>query len=143
LIETTERVTFEEDATGFACGMPVGFRATSVGAYHLRRWMGTFAYLDAMLFDTPIFHESAAQTISQNLESFDIGDRLLRATTFRAYLTSVWDTSGLGAAYFNWHEAVRVGEGTFGAVRWAVERIRRMGERPHTSKLKISRGLKP
>jgi hypothetical protein len=40
LIETTERVTFEEDLAGLIGEIPDGFRATSVGAYHLRRWSG-------------------------------------------------------------------------------------------------------
>ena len=67
--------------------MPHGFRVTTIGAYHLRRWLGTFAYLDAVLFDTPIFDERATATISRDLESFDIRHRLERTTAFRNYLT--------------------------------------------------------
>jgi hypothetical protein len=122
LIETTERITFEEDARGLVGEMPRGFRVTSVGAYHLHRWLGSFSYLDAVLFDTPIFDDNAAPTISEHLESFDIRDRLTRTTSFRNYLTSVWDASGIRATYFNWHDAVREGQAAFDAVRRAVER---------------------
>jgi hypothetical protein len=34
LIDTTERITFEEDLAGLIGAMPEGFRATSIGAYH-------------------------------------------------------------------------------------------------------------
>jgi len=90
LIETTERITFEEDVTGLVGAMPHGFRVTTVGAYQLRRWLGTFAYLDAVLFDTPIFDEQATAAISRNLESFGIQHRLERTTAFRNYLSTAW-----------------------------------------------------
>ena len=53
LIESAEKVTFEEeDSIGLIGDMPFVFRITSVGAYHTMKWMNTFAYLDAMVFDT-------------------------------------------------------------------------------------------
>lgn len=123
LIETTERITFEEDVTGHIGEMPRGFRATSVGAYHLRRWIGIFAYLDAMVFDTPIFDPKIAEALADRLESFDIRDRLTRATVFRNYLTAAWDASGLQPTFFSWHDVVSQGQENFDTVRRAVERL--------------------
>jgi hypothetical protein len=132
LIETTERITFEEDLIGLIGDIPDGFRATSIGAYHVRRWAGDFAYLDAMVIDTPIFDESVQEAIKGNLESFDIADRFERTLTFRNYLSATWDESALRPAYFDWHEAVKYGQGNFDAVRRAIERIAAAGESgPH------------
>jgi predicted type IV restriction endonuclease len=122
LIETTERITFEEDLVGLTGDIPDGFRATSIGAYHVRRWAADFAYLDAMVVDTPIFDASAQDAIAENLESFDISDRFARTLTFRNYLSAIWDASGLRPTYFDWHEAVKYGQGNFDSVRRAIER---------------------
>lgn len=123
LIETTERITFEEDLTGLIGEMPEGFRATSIGAYHIRRWVGVFAYLDGMVFDTPIFDAHALEEIGKNLGSFDIADRYARSLIFRNYLSGIWDASGLRPQYFDWSEAVRYGQANFDAVRAAIVRI--------------------
>jgi hypothetical protein len=109
LIETTERITFEEDLTGLIGDMPQGFRCTSIGAYHLRRWAGEFSYLDAMVFDTPIFDETVREQILQTLNSFEIGDRYARTLQFRNYLSATWDASGLRPPYFDWNEFVKFG----------------------------------
>ena len=122
LIETTERITFEEDVTGLIGELPRGFRATSIGAYHLRRWLGVFQYLDAVLFDTPIFDEAVRQTMLEHLESFDIQHRLDRTTTFRNYLSSTWDGTKLHPQFFDWHEIVRAGLLTFDSVQEAIQR---------------------
>lgn len=127
LIETTERITFEEDLTGLIGEMPEGFRATTVGAYHLRRWAGIFAYLDAMVFDTPIFDRSVEDEIGERLESFDIGDRFSRTLTFRNYLSAVWNASGIRPPYFDWEEIVRYGQPNFDLVRRAIDRIKVQG----------------
>jgi GTPase SAR1 family protein len=90
LIETTERITFEEDLAGLIGSMPDGFRATSIGAYHLRRWAGDFAYLDGIMFDTPIFDTDVRERMADNLGSFDIKHRFARTLMFRNYLSSTW-----------------------------------------------------
>ena len=64
-------------------------RATSLGAYHLRRWIGTFAHLDTMVFDTPIFDTGLADELCEHIESFEISHRFGRAVQFKNYLTSV------------------------------------------------------
>lgn len=125
LIETTERITFEEDVAGLVGAMPYGFRVTTVGAYHLRRWLGTFAYLDAVLFDTPIFNEDVVTSMSDHLDSFEIQYRLERTTAFRNYLTAAWDASGLRPPYFDWHATIKDGQGQFDAVQNAVQGIQR------------------
>jgi hypothetical protein len=125
LIETTERITFEEDLTGLIGEMPEGFRVTSIGAYHLQRWAGDFAYLDAMVFDTPIFEPAVHEQISGgNLASFDIADRYERTLAFRNYLSSCWDAAGIRPPYLDWREAVRHGTPTFEAVRRAIDRFK-------------------
>jgi hypothetical protein len=86
LIETTERVTFEEDLIRLVGELPDGFRYTSTDVYHLRRWAGKFSCLDAMLFDTPIFDTNLRDDISIDLGSFDISDRYVRTIKFRQYL---------------------------------------------------------
>lgn len=100
-IETSQRLTFAEDETGLIGEMPTSFRINTIGAYHLKRWMYSFAYLDAMVFDTPIFDDSVMAKLVQNAESFYIGDRYDRAMIFREYLLSTWTTSGLNPNYFD------------------------------------------
>ena len=113
LIETTERITFDEDITGLIGEMPTAFRITTVGAYHLLKWATTFAYLDAMLFDTPIFDGNVMGVLSRDPASFDIDERARRVTTFRSYLTAVWHNSGLAPPYFDWIRLLPVGEPSF------------------------------
>lgn len=124
LIETTERITFEEDLLGILTGsIPEGFRITTVGSYHVRRWATEFAYLDAMVFDTPIFDQDAVAEIGKNIESFDITDRYARTLAFRNYLSATWTASGLNPPYFDWNQAVISGQGRFDAVHKAIEKF--------------------
>jgi hypothetical protein len=123
LIETTERITFEEDLVGLIGAIPEGFRATSIGAYHLRRWAGDFAYLDGMVFDTPIFDPDMREKISENLGSFEIKHRYARTLMFRNYLSSTWEASGLRPQYLDWNEIVRASQRNFDAVQNAISKI--------------------
>lgn len=118
LIETTQRVTFEE-TSGIECNddQVDAFRVTTVGAYHLVRWCSTFAYLDAMVFDTPIFDAESNKKCATDIESFDIRQRFYRATEFREYLNQAWDASGITAPYFNWKTQTLSGSGTFESVQ--------------------------
>ena len=125
LIETTERVTFAEDAMGenaLLTELPDAFRITTVGAYHLERWLGTFSYLDAMVFDTPIFPQAAMDEIGRTPQSFEIGERLERTLAFRSYLSDVWHESEVNTPYFDWELAVKIGNGTFESVSDYVTR---------------------
>ena len=123
LIETTERITFEEDLAGLIGSIPEGFRVTSIGGYHARRWAGDFAYLDGMVFDTPIFDPDIRERMCENLGSFDIKDRYERTLMFRNYLSATWEASGLQPQYLDWNEVVRYGQGNFGAVHKAIAKI--------------------
>jgi hypothetical protein len=122
LIETTERMTFEEDLTGFIGDIPDGFRLTSIGACHLRRWVGYFAYLNAMVVDTPIFDETVRDSMIEKLDSFEIADRYQRTLAFRNYLSATSDSSAFRPTYFDWNEAIKYGQGNFDAVKRAIER---------------------
>ncbi|MDD1623118.1 MAG: hypothetical protein LUQ11_16720 [Methylococcaceae bacterium] len=53
LIETTERIAFDEGLQGLVGEMPLAFRVTTVGAYHIERWTPTFAYLDTIRLTPP------------------------------------------------------------------------------------------
>ena len=123
LIETTERITFEEDLAGLIGAMPEGFRATSIGGYHVRRWAGDFAYLDGMVFDTPIFDPDIRERMSENLGSFDIKHRYERTLMFRNYLSATWEASSLQPQYLDWSDVVRYGQGNFDAVHKAIAKI--------------------
>ena len=124
LIESSERITFEEDDTSELIGkMPFAFRNTSVGVYHIKRWAGIFAYLDGMVFDTPIFHQESFARIRKELEEFTIDKRLQRTKSFREYLTGVWNASDLSPAYFDWKATVGLGDEHFQRVENAVQRI--------------------
>lgn len=101
VIETSQRLTFAEDETGLIGEMPTSFRINTIGAYHSKRWMYSFAYLDAMVFDTPIFDDSVMERLVQKAESFYIGDRYERAVIFKEYLLSSWTASGLNPNYFD------------------------------------------
>lgn len=123
LIETTQRVTFEESLGSELTGeLTDAFRITTIGAYHLIRWSATFAYLDAMVFDTPIFDSTVQDQCAKNIESFDISHRYARTSAFVGYLNHEWEQSGLSAPYFNWPTLVQSGTETFQSVAAFISR---------------------
>ncbi|MGE6608816.1 hypothetical protein ACQKE4_20290 [Halomonas sp. NPDC076908] len=123
LIETSQRVTFEEDVNGALIGdMPDSFRITSIGAYHLRRWMGQFTYLDAMVFDTPILSKKVREELSQDLESLSIDARYERALIFKKYLLELWGGFQRTPNYLNLSEIFEEGDSSFGRVGDAIKR---------------------
>jgi len=117
LIETSQRVTFEEDETGLIGDMPISFRLTSVGAYHFNRWMCSFGYLDAMVFDTPVFDKEVYENLSKNLESLQIGHRFDRTVSFKKYLLSCWANMVTVPAYIDFNEILSLGEKSFSQVQ--------------------------
>lgn len=62
-------------------------RVTSAGVYTARILVATFAYLDAVVVDTPVTEEVYSQRI---LNARSISDRVRRAEVFRAYLDRQW-----------------------------------------------------
>jgi GTPase SAR1 family protein len=122
LMETPQRVTFAEDEGGLSGEMPGSFRISTIGAYHLKRWIVQFAYLDAMSYDTPILDENVRPVIQKTIDSFAISDRYDRALAFRDYLTRAWRGSNLKPTYFDWPALRSEGQREFDRVRDAIDR---------------------
>lgn len=78
-------------------------RVTSAGVYTARVLAGMFAYLDAVVVDTPIVDDAYRRIIS---DAHSIMDRLRRAGQFRAYLDNQWRTveSSVPNPSLNWRE---------------------------------------
>lgn len=121
LIETSQRFTFDEDETGLIGEMPTKFRTTSIGQYHLKRWISDFAYLDAMLFDTPIFNSETASNMRTSCESFNIQDRFNRTAAFRDYLLNAWNKIVNKPSYFDMNESLKTGYQSFENVQRFIE----------------------
>ena len=121
LLETPQRVTFDEDESGLYGEIPDCFRVSTIGMYHYLRWITEFSYLDAMSYDTPILEGDIREEMIPKIGSFSIANRLDRALTFRRYLTKVWHSSKLAPAYFDWTALVKTGEQSFARVKRAVE----------------------
>ncbi len=124
LIETTERITFDDGLQGLVGEMPLAFRITTVGAYHIKRWAPTFAYLDTMLFDTPIFDEEMRDRLRTNISSFDIRERYARTIQFREYLDCSWQEFNRHPIYFDWPTLVNSDTGSFDSVRRYLESLK-------------------
>ncbi len=121
LIESAERVTFEENDDNLKVSNELeNFRITTIGAYHLKRWISEFSYLDAMSLDTPILDEDVRVQLKDRVNSFSINDRFNRAMIFRSYLSKIWHDSNLKQSYFDWDELIRIGEETFQRVKKAI-----------------------
>lgn len=99
------------------------YRATSVGVYHIRFWTGSFAFLDAVSTDTPVFDQESRDKISRLAASFEIGDRYQRAECFKKYLESQWHFSNFAVNYYDFVSLVQSQEDTFSAVKHVVERL--------------------
>ncbi len=82
------------------------FRATSVGIYHARYWVGSFSFLDAMCLDTPIFDREHREAIFKYASSFEIKDRFKKATAFLSYLEATWYEANFDMNYFDFKGAV-------------------------------------
>lgn len=78
---------------------PNRVRITQRGAYVLRRLVGTFVYLDAIVTDTPITDVESSKII---WDVHLIKDRLERARHFLEYLDACWEHSPRVAGGFNW-----------------------------------------
>lgn len=89
------------------------YRATSVGIYHVRHWAGSFAFLDAMSTDTPIFDEAAREIICNLASSFSIYDRYTKTVTFRDYLKAQWLLSSINVNYFDFTNLLNGQENSF------------------------------
>lgn len=98
------------------------YRATSAGVYHVRFWTGSFAFLDAMSTDTPIFDQSAREQISSLAPSFEIKHRFLKADLFRRYLETQWNHARIGADYYDFCSLLSSQQESFAAVKRVIEK---------------------
>ena len=124
LLETPQRVTFEEDEGGLFGDIPECFRISTIGAYHLLRWISEFSYLDAMSYDTPILDGELNDSLKPKIASFAINDRFDRTQDFRGYLNKIWHSSNLSPRYFDWSNLLTSGNESFRRVKKAIERIK-------------------
>jgi len=97
LIETAARVAPERGTAEFNV-----VRVTSVGAYHLLTLVGLFAYLDAVVVDTPILDTDSYHVITNCGE---IRARLERAQVFGSYLDRAWKATPPVPGVFDWATA--------------------------------------
>ena len=102
--------------------MPTSFRATATGIYHVHYWSADFAYLEAMLFDTPIFDRVVKQEMSTALRSTELSVRFSRAGKFRDYLTTTWRSSNIRSEYYSWDEAVTMCSNSFERVQYFFDK---------------------
>jgi hypothetical protein len=98
------------------------FRATSIGIYHLRFWMGSFSFLDATSTDTPIFDSIVRGEVFQMAASFEIKDRYRRSDLFKKYLESQWHLANLTAPYFDFSDLLKSQEESFTSVQKFIHR---------------------
>lgn len=108
------------------------YRATSIGIYHVRFWTGSFAFLDAVSTDTPIFEEGPRTDVTRVAASFDIADRFKRASAFKRYLEQQWHNAAVQCSYYNFVTLLDAGSDTFEAVERVLHAKRQV--RPLTHK---------
>jgi hypothetical protein len=121
LIESTGRRTFEDDEQSKGVEFPEAFRVTSLGVYHLRRWVSDFSFIETMVFDTPIFDAELRGRLSAQINDEKLFARYVRAKRFRAYLDGVW--KGFDEKpYFSWPITRELGAESFSRVeRYLIE----------------------
>lgn len=123
LIENQKRITFDEDDCGMTDEFLPKYRITTIGAYHIKRWIFNFSYLEAMVFDTPIFNQQLKEGLLPDLESFDIQHRYARAVMFKDYLLTCWYELHSPPSYFNFEELMKLSADSFGRVLKYMKKI--------------------
>lgn len=94
LIETSARKIFEDRGE-----RPTAFRLTTIGAYHIRKLITEFAYLDAIIVDTPILDSESRTRI---VDCENIVDRLARTKELINYLDECWKGILSTDSFFKW-----------------------------------------
>lgn len=123
LIETPHSHFRELSISSDETALDLQFRATSIGAYHIRYWCGAFSFLDAMSTDTPIFDETLRARVASRAASFDIAQRLAKTVSFRDYLEASWHQGNFHNTYFDFPNVVKLQSRDFDAVERAVGRL--------------------
>jgi GTPase SAR1 family protein len=93
LLDSTPRYTFETHS--------LFFRITTVGAYTTKMLLAYFAYIDAVLVDTPIVDDQYARLIE---DVHSLTERVTRGEFFRLYLDKQWAKVPQGLTAWNWAE---------------------------------------
>ena len=106
------------------------FRATSIGLYHIRNWAGEFSFIDATSIDTPIFDEAARKIVFEKANSFDIGERHVKASAFKKYLEVKWHDANFSQNYYDLLSIFSAQNESF----LSVERYLADGPRPGSKK---------
>jgi GTPase SAR1 family protein len=93
----------ERSPRGGEAGGHEHMRVTSAGVYTARMLAGMFAYVDAVVDDTPIVDANYRRLISI---ARDLSERLRRVEVFRVYLDKQWRNMGdsIEGLPFNWEE---------------------------------------
>jgi hypothetical protein len=106
-------------------GIPPSMRVTPSGLYHAYRLAGAFAYLDAMIVDTPILLDSVREKMRV---VDDIADRLVRVEVFvKDYLDQMWTPLSGRAVGFDWLETSDHVQQEILSIRWRL--VNRPGRR--------------
>ena len=124
LIDSSLRISFEEDELGLHGELPEKVRVNTTGSYYANKWMATFSYLDAVAVDTQIFDNDIKESLKEDIRSNHLADRADRALIFRDYLSDTWANLGLNLDYFDWDQVCRSQSWTFDKVAGAVARRR-------------------
>ncbi len=101
------------------------FRATSIGIYHIRFWTGSFAFLDAVSTDTPVFDQEPRVEISRLASSLEIEDRYQKAHCFRKYLESQWYIANFAVNYYDFVSLMQSQEAGFSSVHQFIKKRKR------------------
>lgn len=101
------------------------YRATTIGAYHIRFWIGNFSFLDAVSTDTPVFDEVVRVAISRDASSFDISARFRKTKQFKTYLETQWHNANFLCSYFDFMAVLKEQEPSFVAVEKAIDKLSR------------------
>jgi hypothetical protein len=98
------------------------YRATSIGIYHVRYWMGSFSFMDATSTDTPIFDPAARAEVFNLAPSFDIANRYKKAHCFKVYLDAQWHLANIAPTYFDYPALIKSQDESFTAVKKVTDR---------------------
>ncbi len=94
LIETEGRAVLQIDVS-----LPNYLRITSKGAYHIRRLIIDFTYIDPIVVDTPILDVETRQKVDIG---FDLENRIRRVIYFCDYMDNQWKQINKTINGFDW-----------------------------------------
>lgn len=94
LLDSTPRYTLEIQS--------LYYRITTVGAYTTKVLLAYFAYIDAVVVDTPIADEQYSRLIE---DVHTLTDRVSRAEYFRLYLDKQWSRIPQDLTSWNWPDS--------------------------------------